>query len=159
MKRMDRILDKLLRFPTMRLSQMDDIGGCRLVLRTLDDVYLVTDRINRRWPHAEILDYIDAPKPDGYRSVHVVERRDGRLVEVQLRTRRQHDWAEAVEDARGLTGYDVKNGMGPVALRRYFRVAAHRLALEDAGQPPDPEIEKDFGSLIEQVRSYYAGAR
>ena len=28
-KRMDRILPKLLRFPHMRLSQMEDIGGCR----------------------------------------------------------------------------------------------------------------------------------
>ena len=34
-KRVDRILSKLVRFPHMRLSQIEDIGGCRAVLETL----------------------------------------------------------------------------------------------------------------------------
>src|SRR5215207_1717169 len=48
-KRMDRILPKLLRFPHMRLSQMEDIGGCRAVFETLGDVYDVASRIRHRW--------------------------------------------------------------------------------------------------------------
>jgi ppGpp synthetase/RelA/SpoT-type nucleotidyltranferase len=48
-KRMDRIVDKLRRYPHMRHSQMEDIGGCRAILPDLDTVYAVTERIQRRW--------------------------------------------------------------------------------------------------------------
>jgi len=50
-KRMDRIVGKLQRFPRMRLSQMEDIGGCRAVLPDLETVYAVLARIRRRWGH------------------------------------------------------------------------------------------------------------
>jgi len=155
-KRMDRILPKLLRFPKMRLSQMEDIGGCRAVFETGDDVNAVARRIRRRWPHARISDHIENPKPDGYRSLHIVEKRDGRLIEVQLRTRRQHAWAEAIESAGPRTGYNLKDGEGPADLRRYFMLAAERLAREDAGLPPDSAIEEEFATLREQVLRYFS---
>ena len=47
-KRMPRIIQKLMRFPHMRLSQMEDIGGCRAVLATLEDVRRVERRLHRR---------------------------------------------------------------------------------------------------------------
>jgi hypothetical protein len=54
LKRLDRIVDKLARFPTMRLSQMEDVGGCRAVLATPTEVEAVTaralgrDRVSQR---------------------------------------------------------------------------------------------------------------
>src|SRR5262245_31076950 len=45
LKRMDRITPKLVRFPHMRLSQMEDIGGCRAVFDNLGEVYAVAARI------------------------------------------------------------------------------------------------------------------
>jgi ppGpp synthetase/RelA/SpoT-type nucleotidyltranferase len=155
-KRMDRILGKLIRFPRMRLSQMEDIGGCRAVFDSLDDVYAVARRIRRRWPHAKVMDYIASPKDDGYRSLHIVEKRDNRLIEVQLRTARQHEWAEAVEQALDWTGYDIKDGDGPADLRRYYAMAAERLARDDSGEPPDPALERRFVTLREQIRHYSA---
>ncbi|HEU6445309.1 MAG TPA: RelA/SpoT domain-containing protein [Gaiellaceae bacterium] len=112
-KRMDRILPKLLRFPNMRLSQMEDIGGCRAVFKTHSDVYAVAGRIRHRWgSRIRLTDHIAEPKDDGYRSLHIVERRDGRLIEVQLRTERQHAWATAVEAAASVTGFNLKDGQG-----------------------------------------------
>jgi len=96
-KRMPRILLKLHRFPHMRLSQMEDIGGCRAVFQSLNDLRAVERRIRRRWSHARVTDYIEQPKADGYRCLHVVEKRDGRLIEVQLRTALQHTWAETID--------------------------------------------------------------
>jgi ppGpp synthetase/RelA/SpoT-type nucleotidyltranferase len=157
-KRMDRIIDKLRRYDTMRLSQMEDIGGCRVVLGSLDEVYAVVARLRRRW-RVGAVDYIAHPKPDGYRGVHVIERRDGCQVEVQVRTERQHGWAQAVEDALSLTGYNVKDGDGPDDLRLYFRLAAKRLALEDRGDPPDDALEARFATLREQIRHYYLSWR
>jgi ppGpp synthetase/RelA/SpoT-type nucleotidyltranferase len=155
-KRMDRILPKLLRFPRLRLSQMEDIGGCRAVFELKTDLYDVAARIRHRWgSRTRVTDHIADPKEDGYRSLHIVERRDGRLIEVQLRTARQHEWASAVEAAASVTGFNLKDGEGPDDLRRYFAMAAERLAREDDGLDPDPAIEAEFVTLREQVLHYF----
>jgi putative GTP pyrophosphokinase len=160
-KRMARIIDKLLRpgLSTMRLSQMEDIGGCRAVVETVDDLRAVERRISRQWSRRHelhtVTDYIADPKDDGYRAVHIITRRDGRLIEVQLRTDRQQGWANAVEDAEALTGYNIKDGEGPADLRRYFNLAAERLAREDLGDGPDSALERDFARVREQIRHYY----
>lgn len=155
-KRMERILGKLLRFPHMRLSQMEDIGGCRAVLGDLNEVYAVTARMRRRWPHAHVHDQIAVPKTDGYRAVHVIEKRDDRQVEVQLRTTRQDQWATMVERWSEITGHNLKDGHGPSDLRRYFAMAAERLAREDRTEPLDPDLEREFATLRERVRPYFA---
>lgn len=155
-KRLDRILGKLLRYPHMRLSQMEDIGGCRVVLPTLLDVQRVQRRIHRQWPHAKAIDYIAEPKEDGYRGVHIIERRDGCLIEVQLRTVGQHNWAEAVEEYGPIVGFNLKDGQGPVELRRYFRLAAERIARAERAEPADERLEAQFVTLREKVRPYFA---
>src|SRR5262249_2365128 len=85
-KRIDRNLHKLDRQPTMRLSQMEDIGGWRVVFAALWQVRAVQERISQRWRRShelvKVIDYIDAPKRDGYRCVHLIVRRDGCLIEV-----------------------------------------------------------------------------
>jgi putative GTP pyrophosphokinase len=155
-KRTDRILSKLLRLPHMRLSQMEDIGGCRAVLETLEDVHVVAARVRHRWPHARVHDHIIDPKPDGYRALHIIERRDDRLIEVQLRTFRQHRWAELVEFWAGRTGYALKDGHGPDDLKMYFAMAAERLAREDRREPLEEELESEFDTLRKEVRHYFA---
>jgi putative GTP pyrophosphokinase len=142
----------------MRLSQMEDIGGCRVVFETVDEVYQVASRLRRRWPHARTTHHIETPKPDGYRCLHIIERRDGRLIEVQLRSQRHHSWAEAIESAGPSTGHDLKDGEGPADLRRYFELAAERLAREDAGEPLDLAVEAEFVTLRERVRHYFRPA-
>jgi ppGpp synthetase/RelA/SpoT-type nucleotidyltranferase len=156
-KRMPRIVEKLIRFPHMRLSQMEDIGGCRAVFGSLDDLRRAEARIRRRWPHAQVTDYIDNPKGDGYRCLHIVERRDGRLIEVQLRTASQHGWAETIETWSAQLPWDLKDGDGPADLRRYFAMAAERLAREDAGLAPDPALERTFATVREEARHYFVG--
>jgi len=155
-KRVDRILSKLVRFPHMRLSQIEDIGGCRAVLETLDDVHAAATRIRHRWTYARVQDHISDPKPDGYRALHIIERRDDRLIEVQLRTFRQHRWAELVEFWSGSTEYALKDGQGPDDLKMYFAMAAERLAREDRSEPLDEALESEFATLRKKVRHYFA---
>lgn len=53
LKRVSSIYEKLRRFPKMNLSRMQDIGGARAVLPTLDDVYSLTEAYSRsRMKHA-----------------------------------------------------------------------------------------------------------
>jgi len=156
-KRMNRIIDKLHRFPQMRLSQMEDIGGCRAVLPTLDQVKGVAERITNRWHGALIIDYTERPKPSGYRAIHVIERRDGRLIEVQLRSQRQDQWAVAVETwASPTVPFNLKDDpdSAPEAVRRYFQVAGEVLALADLGQPADDTLMAELATLQREVTPY-----
>lgn len=87
LKRLPQIINKLVRMPGSKLARMEDVGGCRAVLpggrREID---AVLKRIRRNWVVKRERDYIVRPKPTGYRGVHVVIERDGRRVEIQLRT-------------------------------------------------------------------------
>ena len=155
-KRLDRILGKLIRYPRMRLSQMEDIGGCRVVLPSVDEVYAVLSRVRHNWPdNARVTDYIATPKGDGYRGIHVVHRRGGRLIEVQLRTVGQHEWAEAIEVFSPRVGYNLKDGAGPADLREYFKTAAERIARKEAGEDPDAVAEAAFATLRGRVLHYF----
>lgn len=59
----------------MRLTQMQDIGGCRVVLDSLDEVAALRDADSRSQAEhifVEYCDYIARPKLSGYRGVHLV---------------------------------------------------------------------------------------
>ena len=64
-KRLSSIALKLRRFPTMKLSQMQDIGGCRSVMSTVRQVRrLVSDYRTSNLKHRliDIDDYIERPR-------------------------------------------------------------------------------------------------
>ena len=78
-------------------SRLSDIYGFRLIVDTEEDCYRVLGVIHRRWRAVpgRFKDYISQPKTNGYRSIHTtVSGRDGKRVEVQIRTRQMHDVAE-----------------------------------------------------------------
>lgn len=123
----------------MRLTQMQDIGGCRAVVATIDEVYALRE-LYRKSKSLHVLvnedDYIANPKPSGYRSLHLVYRFESRahcqynklMFEVQLRTLTQHAWATAVETVGAVIGQALKASEGERAWLEYFQNAA--LALE-----------------------------
>jgi putative GTP pyrophosphokinase len=158
LKREMQIVHKLTRHRTMNLSQMQDIGGCRAVMPGgLDEVYALEARIRKNWESAfrGYKDYIKKPTQWGYRAIHIVVLKDERLIEIQLRTSAQHEWAIAVERWGHRLGYDLKFGRGPADLLRYFEQAAYGMALEERGEGPDEAFERDFAELREQVRPYF----
>lgn len=137
----------------MRLSQMQDIAGCRAVLPLgqLRGVHAVRRRIRNRWKVIADLDYNAQPKATGYRAHHVVVRRDDELVEIQLRTAGQHLWAEAVESMSAATGLALKDGEGPPELVTYLRLWAEQIAIEEAGDRPSPEIASQMRAVALQA--------
>lgn len=59
----------------MRMSQMQDIAGCRAVFQTMTGVRQILSRYRgAKFDHVlrSENDYITYPKPDGYRSYHLV---------------------------------------------------------------------------------------
>ena len=85
------------------IRNLTDIGGVRITCKYVQEVYEIFDLLKSRkdieifW----IKDYIENPKPSGYRSLHVIakynaETIDGRIpinVEFQIRTLSMHLWA------------------------------------------------------------------
>ncbi|WP_343080155.1 bifunctional (p)ppGpp synthetase/guanosine-3',5'-bis(diphosphate) 3'-pyrophosphohydrolase [Ostreiculturibacter nitratireducens] len=82
----------------LAFSRLSDIYGFRVITRTEADSYRVLGVIHQRWRAVpgRFKDYISQPKSNGYRSIHTtVSGRDGKRVEVQIRTRQMHEVAEA----------------------------------------------------------------
>jgi RelA/SpoT family (p)ppGpp synthetase len=78
-------------------SRLSDIYGFRIITRSKADCYATLGVIHQRWRAipGRFKDYISEPKSNGYRSIHTtVSGRDGKRVEVQIRTRQMHDVAE-----------------------------------------------------------------
>jgi ppGpp synthetase/RelA/SpoT-type nucleotidyltranferase len=98
---------------------------------------------------------LTAPKATGYRAVHTVVRRDGRLIEIQLRTLGQHRWAESVERLGSRTGHNLKDGQGPEDLLEYLRESAYLMAMAEEGKPIDSDDLGRVNRLAEQIRQRY----
>ncbi|MBE9637653.1 RelA/SpoT family protein [Salipiger mangrovisoli] len=81
----------------MGFSRLSDIYGFRVITRSEMDTYRALGVIHQRWRAVpgRFKDYVSQPKSNGYRSIHTtVSGRDGKRVEVQIRTRQMHDVAE-----------------------------------------------------------------
>jgi len=170
LKRLSSIRAKLNRErETMKLTQMQDIGGCRAVLR---DMTAVTDLLEiyresvAKNPkgRSEFLhpkDYIASPKTDGYRSVHLIYRYrtasakrrvyDGLKIEIQIRTRLQHAWATALETVGTFTGQALKWRGGQQEWQRFFALMGSALALRE-NTPLVPNTPTDPAELLEELR-------
>ncbi len=156
LKRMPQILNKLSRFSSMRLTQMEDIAGRRAILAGgASEVAGVLRRIRRNWDIIGIDDYVKNPKPTGYRAIHVVIRRDGHPVEIQLRTPGQHEWAEAVERVAARVRQPLKDGEGPRDLLTYFELVGWVIAIEERGEVPDQHFVEILRRFQVRVEPYF----
>jgi Region found in RelA / SpoT proteins len=147
-KRMSSIRKKLQRL-TVNLEQINDIAGCRAVLDDMAGVNTLIEICENHLPQAirQRYPYIHKPKPDGYRSHHLVfnflddaepDAFKGRRVELQIRTRLQHSWATAVEALGLYRGEDMKAGEGDPAWLRLFYLMSIEFAYAEKCDPLGP---------------------
>ena len=146
LKRFSSIEKKLKRFPTMRLSQMQDIAGVRVVFDNIKEVYDFASDMRRTYKNQRNFkflsdkDYIGEPKPDGYRSIHQIftyqkgqfeQESKGLSVELQIRTLLQHYWATAVEILSFKTSSNLKLGEGEEYHKEFFRLCSILIAHQE----------------------------
>lgn len=106
-----------LRRQTTKLSQMQDIYGCRIVVDDLRQQDAALDLLCRRFGSAaSVVDRREKPS-HGYRAIHVILSKDAFRFEVQVRTVAQDVWANIVEKAADIHGIEVKYGGGSPELR------------------------------------------
>jgi putative GTP pyrophosphokinase len=119
------IVDKLNR-SSMRLSQMQDVAGCRTVVVDAAEQNRLISMIEGKFP-CVVSDRRLQPS-HGYRAVHVVARPQRLPIEIQVRTRLQHLWAEISEKLADQFGIEVKYGGGHPSVRRLLDVASGLVA-------------------------------
>ena len=100
---------------------MQDIAGLRIVVADLAAQNEAVEKLRHLSP-CVIKDRRANPS-NGYRAVHLIFNVDGCPVEVQVRTKLQHDWAELSEKLAD-ADIDIKYGGGP----RSIRVGLHSLS-------------------------------
>lgn len=167
LKRLDSIIKKLIREPNMNLWTMQDLGGCRVIVPTIDDVYLYAneyEKSRKRHIKKKYYDYIVQPKASGYRSLHVVyeyqsDRVDtynrNMLIEIQYRTHLQHLWATAVETMGLFTKEAIKSGQGSDDVKRFFVLVSALFAIKE-NQPIPPNVINDIDEIVSEIESLNA---
>ncbi|HGH6232230.1 TPA: RelA/SpoT domain-containing protein, partial [Neisseria meningitidis] len=102
LKRKPQIIRKLNRL-SVRLTQLQDIGGCRIIVPTNRDVdkiykFLSSKKDNLDFLIKKVTDYREKGRDDsGYRALHIIIERENLNFELQIRSRIQHYWAESIE--------------------------------------------------------------
>jgi putative GTP pyrophosphokinase len=162
LKRAPSIILKLQRFEGMQLARMQDIGGLRAVLNSVAKVRRLEKQYrSARFKHelASSKNYIDEPKLDGYRSIHLIYKYkndragsfNGLSLELQFRTRLQHAWATAVETMGTFLGQALKSGQGESEWREFFTVAGAALAVVERTAPVPGFEAYNSGDVFEQL--------
>lgn len=132
LKRFDSIKKKLQRFEQMQLKNMQDIGGIRVVVTTLEQVNSIFNTLaqevyfHNNGQFIKFDNYIEKPKDDGYRSLHMVGKfntddHDERKIEFQIRTKLQHSWATSLEIVDIFTGQNLKGNAGFANYQTFFK--------------------------------------
>ncbi len=162
LKRLESIMGKLERFPDMNLYRMQDLGGCRVILDTIEQVYdSVCNYKSSRIRHIQKreYDYIKSPKTSGYRSYHMVYQfqsdkketyNKNLLIEIQFRTKLQHIWATAVEMMGIYTKSNLKSSQGNKDILRFFTLVSSLFAIKEE-MPICPNTSNWADELINEI--------
>ena len=174
-KRLRSIIAKLERQPTMALTTMQDVGGCRAVMHDVEAAERLAESVRTHLASklsggGQISedDYISSPKPDGYRSIHFVVRYQAnpgtdtadlnpRRIEIQIRSHLQHRWATALETVDLFTSQTLKIGGGDMRWRRFFALASSMFAMMEKrplvpGTPGIMELKNEMTRLAGELR-------
>lgn len=172
LKRMPSIIDKLNRIKGTELSRMQDIAGLRIIVPAIQDVKIIHDILERKTSTLTLSnekDYInkDGPKPDGYRSVHMVFKYKSKKypqlenynVEVQIRTQLQHLWGTTVETLGMIDKESYKTGEGEYKTKRFLFLVSALFALKEGTKLPDElkgtapiDIVKEITSIDNELK-------
>lgn len=123
------------------IDQLYDLRAVRVIVDDMDTCYRALSLVHDQWHYLadEYDDYIHNRKPNGYQSIHtVVLGPMGRYVEIQIRTREMHSFAEF-----GVASHwrYKEGGKGDSDLE--YTIASLRRLLEQSGDS-DEGLMEDF---------------
>ncbi len=153
LKRTPSIISKLInqKDKNTQLSTIQDIGGCRVVLNTLRNVKKFVHSIQKEGTFILKDDYINNPKENGYKSIHLIGKFDNdygkdRKIELQVRTNIQHSWATAVEIVDLFRKESIKSGNGSKDWMNFFSLVAKQFDILEK----NPYLNSDNEKLLRE---------
>ncbi len=162
LKRLSSIELKLKLNDSMGLGGMQDIGGYRAVLKGTSDLeklkkILTTSQSKHKLK--KINDYVANPKPSGYRSIHFIysyhstkEKYKNLHLELQIRTKLQHNWATAVETASLMTSQALKSSQGSGDWLNFFKIVSSLFAIKEGMPVMDEHINLNISELTNKCK-------
>lgn len=141
LKRKPQILRKLKRL-SVRLSQLQDIGGCRIIVEDNREVDALLHHIESKvkdggsgFTISRVTDYRQLGRDDtGYRALHIILDHSGYKIELQLRSRIQHFWSESIERTSVVYGYYIKEKEGDPSVIDYFKTLSNAFHEIESGR-------------------------
>jgi putative GTP pyrophosphokinase len=146
------IIEKLRR-ETIRLSQMQDIAGCRLVVEDIVGQDQVVEELRTVFAKVVVADRRKRPSY-GYRAVHVIATARNRPIEVQVRTELQHLWAQLSERLSDAFDPAIKYGGGSPQHQTLLSNASELIEkLEESElRPGSSERAREFAHMKPKLR-------
>lgn len=112
-------------FTIENIQQLNDVAGVRIVCAFIDDIYTIADLITQQddIKVIKIKDYIKNPKPNGYRSYHMIveipvffaKGKTPMRVELQIRTNGMDFWATLEHQLRYKKGIEEMSGFEEIS--------------------------------------------
>ena len=112
-------------FTIENIQQLNDVAGVRIVCAFIDDIYTIADLITQQddIKVIKIKDYIKNPKPNGYRSYHMIveipvffaKGKTPMRVELQIRTNGMDFWATLEHQLRYKKGIEEMPGFEEIS--------------------------------------------
>jgi putative GTP pyrophosphokinase len=134
------IIEKLLR-ESIRLSQIQDIAGCRIIAKNPEDQEETTKKLQTLFSNSTLIDRRNHPS-NGYRAIHIVVRFKNKLIEIRIRTPLQHIWAEFSEKLSDVIDTKIKYGKGPKEFQDLLSHASKALATCEEAEKEISTIER-----------------
>lgn len=130
-------------------AHLMDVAGIRIITSYIQDVYRMVEMLKRQddLEIVEIKDYIANPKPNGYRSLHVIvhipvffmDSKQMIPVEVQIRTIAMDFWASLEHDIR----YKADRSRLPAGINEEMLACAGKIA----------EIDRQMQDMYQRIKA------
>ncbi len=149
------IIEKLRR-ESVRLSQIQDIAGCRVVVVDIQKQNNVVERLRDIFLSVSVVDRRIHPSY-GYRAVHVIVKHLEKVIEVQIRTELQHGWSEFSEKLSDKIDPSIKYGGGGKEIQKLLCDISDMIknyekaeisSTDEASKNEMTSIKKDIAALI-----------
>lgn len=154
LKRKPQIARKLRRL-SVRLTQLQDIGGLRIIVQDDRAVNALNKFLDAHFDNSgqfkvlRTTDYRERGRDrTGYRAVHKIITNGEIHLELQIRSRIQHYWAENIEKTSILYGKHLKEEQGSPVVLEYFRRLSDIFYEVENKKHPSPDLK----IALEQAR-------
>ena len=143
----------------MRLSQLQDVGGCRIIVENYQIQEELFQYIIHKLTKGKIItidtnkknnpvDYRERGRDDsGYRVIHIIVKVRGVKIELQIRSSLQHYWAESIERTSIIYQKNLKSLQGDPIVIQYFKTLSDIFLEIECNRHPTITQKRDLDEL------------